>query len=217
MELTYMVRGADGKEYGPVTLEQLNKWIQEGRLPAQQEVRRSDMEYWAMAGDFLELQPVFGSLNSPAAGSGTAAAGSATAAAQADPATAAQLKSGASWFYWIAGLSIINSIAAFSGSTWRFIVGLGVTQIFDALGTDFGSSGKVIVLVLDLLATGLFILFGVFAHKAHTWAFLVGMVLFGLDSVVFLKAQDWLGVGFHVFVLYFLFRGFQACRRLKGT
>ncbi|HWI58159.1 MAG TPA: DUF4339 domain-containing protein, partial [Bacillota bacterium] len=108
MELTYMVRGADGKEYGPVTLEQLNKWIQEGRLPAQQEVRRSDMEYWAMAGDFLELQPVFGSLNSPAAGSGTAAAGSATAAAQADPATAAQLKSGASWFYWIAGLSIIN-------------------------------------------------------------------------------------------------------------
>ena len=69
MELTYMVRGADGKQYGPATLEQLDGWIKEGRLAAQAEVKRSDVDYWAAAGEYQELQPMFG---------GTAAAPAAT-------------------------------------------------------------------------------------------------------------------------------------------
>jgi hypothetical protein len=43
------------------------------------------------------------------------------------------------------------------------------------------------------------------------------MVLFALDGGIFLLTQDWIGVGFHIFVLYCLFRGFKACRELKGT
>jgi hypothetical protein len=129
---------------------------------------------------------------------------------------AAQCRSGATWFYWIAGLSLINSIVAFSGSNWRFMLGLGITQVLDGVGTGMGSSGKVVVLVLDLLVAATFILFGVFAHKRHTWAFVVGMILFALDGLIFLLVQDWLGVAFHVFVLYCLFRGFSGCRALKG-
>ena len=123
MELTYMVRGADGKDYGPVNLEQLHGWIRERRLSPQQEVRRSDMQQWAAAGAFAELQPVFGSLPSAPAPTPSAAA----TTGPADAAAVAQLKSGASWFYWIAGLSLINSIAAVSGGSWRFILGLGIT------------------------------------------------------------------------------------------
>jgi hypothetical protein len=152
------------------------------------------------------------------AGPAPISATTATAAQTAAPPqalAAAQAKSGGSWFYWIAGLSLINSISAFSGSTWRFIVGLGITQLFDAVGTSLGSSGKVIVLALDLLVAGLFILFGLFAVKGHLWAFVVGMILFALDSLVFLLVQDWIGVGFHVFVLYCLFRGFQGSRLLN--
>jgi hypothetical protein len=214
MELTYMVRGGDGKEYGPATLEQLSGWVREGRLPAGQEVKRSDMQYWAPAAQFSELQPVFASMpNAPAVT--TAPAASPAAATQKGPATVAQMKAGASWFYWVAGLSLVNSIAAFSGSTWRFILGLGITQVFDALAVGIGSGGKAVVLALDLLAAGVFVFFGVFAHKAQTWAFIVGMVLFGLDGLIFLMAQDWLGVSFHVFVLYCLFRGLSACRELN--
>ena len=215
MELTYMVRGADGKQYGPATLQQMDGWIKEGRLAAQAEVKRSDVDYWAAAGEYQELQPMFGgSAPAPAATS----PGPTTAARKtAGMVPTAQLKSGASWFYWIAGLSLVNSIAAFSGSTWRFILGLGITQIIDALSSHLETGGKLVSLALDLCVAGLFILFGVFAHKCHTWAFLVGMILFALDGLIFLLFQDWLGVGFHVLVLYWLFRGFNACRQLNAA
>jgi hypothetical protein len=212
MELTYMVRGADGKDYGPVTLGQLNTWINEGRLHGQQLVKRSDMEHWATADSFSELPFAAAPIESSPVITAPVAA-----TVQVDPAAAAQLKSGASWFYWIAGLSMINSIAAFAGSTWRFILGLGITQILDGLGSGMSGGGKVIVFVLDLLAAGVLILLGVFAHKAHTWAFIVGMVLLVLDGLIFVLVQDWLGVGFHAFLLYCLFRGFSACRRIRGA
>ena len=127
------------------------------------------------------------------------------------------MKSAASWFYWIAALSLVNSISAFTGSDWRFILGLGITQIIDALGQDIEGSGKFIALVLDLVAAGVLVLFGVFGGKGHLWAFIVGMVLFALDGVIFLLAQDWIGVAFHAFVLYCFVRGFQACRALKAS
>jgi hypothetical protein len=210
MELTYQIRGADGNEYGPATLEQVTAWAREGRVQSQQEVRRSDMEHWSPAGAFSELQSVFAAPVNVEASNATA-----TAMPTRDPATEAQLKSGASWFYWIAGLSLINSIVAFTGSDWRFILGLGITQIFDAFGNDLGGAGKAVVLMLDLLAAGVLVFFGVFAHKRHLWAFVVGMVLIALDGLIFLFVQDWLGVGFHVFVLYCLFRGAKACRELN--
>ncbi len=211
MELTYTVRGADGKEYGPATLEQLSSWIREGRVQAQQEVKRSDMEHWSAAANFSELQSAL-----PSTPPAPAPIAPVTARGGNDPATESQMKSGASWFYWIAALSLINSISAFSGSSWRFIIGLGMTQILDAIGGEFGGNGKVVVLVLDLIVAGLFVLFGVFAYKRQTWAFVIGMVLFALDGGVFLIGQDWLGVAFHVFVLYCLFRGFTACRALNA-
>lgn len=212
MELTYTVRGADGKEYGPATLEQLTGWARDGRVQAQHEIRRSDTGYWSPASSFSELQAAFGAAAGPA--SQYAAASPTTPAT---PATEAQMKSGASWFYWIAGLSLINTVSAFSGSDWRFIIGLGITQVFDAIGQEIQGVGRMIALFLDLVAAGVFILFGVLAHKRHTWAFVTGMVLFALDGGIFLLTQDWIGVGFHIFVLYCLFRGFKACRELKGT
>lgn len=53
------------------------------------------------------------------------------------------LKSGANWFYWIAGLTLVNTIAAMSGSTWRFILGLAITQIVDVVAQDLGSTGRI--------------------------------------------------------------------------
>lgn len=219
MDITYMVQGADGRKYGPATLDQLEAWIREGRLRAEAQLQRSDMQHWAMAQDFLELQSAFGiTAPTPDAAGGTATATATrlqTSTTQADPSIVAQMKSGASWFYWVAGLSLINSLIAFSGSGRRFVLGLGTTQLFDIFGQQLGGGGKILVLMLDLLATGLFIFFGVFANKGRTWAFLIGMILFALDGIFFLIIQDWLDVAFHAFALFCLYRGFAACRRLR--
>ena len=210
MEVTYQVRATDGNEYGPVTLEQLTGWLQENRIRGENEIMRSDMTHWARAQDFTELQsaipapPPVRNARPPAL----------PRVAAADPALALRLKSGASWFYWIAGLSLINSIVALTGSNWRFIIGLGVTQVFDVFGQSMSGGGKVVALILDLLAAGIFILFGVFANQRHHWAFITGMVLFALDGMLSLLIQDWLGLGFHALVLYWIFRGFAASRAM---
>ena len=217
MELTYKVRGADGKEYGPVTLEQLSSWIREGRLPAQQEVRRSDMDYWVAAQEFAELKAMYLTAQAPVAMGGGSPGTASGQPGASNAAVVHQLRSGASWFYWIAGLSLVNSIISFSGSSWHFLFGLGITQIFDGLRENLGSAGTIVVLALDLAAAGLFILFGVFANKGHLWAFITGMVLFGLDGLLFVLVKDWLGVGFHVFVLYCLYRGLSACRQMRRS
>lgn len=209
MELTYQVRGADGKEYGPLQLSQLITWVRENRVGPESELMRSDMTYWSPASSFAELKEVF-TPSTPPPITGTTSAPGTT-----DTVALAQVKSGASWFYWIAALSLVNSIVAFTGSDWRFIIGLGVTQIIDALGHEGG--GKFVALALDLMAAGVLVLFGVFGSKGHLWAFIVGMVLFALDGVIFLLVQDWIGVAFHAFVLYCLFRGFQGCRALKAS
>jgi hypothetical protein len=207
MEPTYKVRGADGSEYGPTTLDQLRQWMQEGRVDSQSQVLRSDQSAWSTLAAFPEL-------SAPAAS--PPALSAAVAAAGPDAALLAQLKSGASWYYWVAALSLVNSIVAFTGSDWRFIIGLGITQIFDGIGQELAGAGRFVALALDLAAAGVFVLFGVFANKGHLWAFITGMILFALDGLIFLLVQDWIGVAFHVFVLYCLFRGAQACRQLKA-
>ncbi len=212
MELTYMVRGADGKEYGPVTLEQLSDWIREGRLATHQELKRSDMHHWSAASAFSELQPVFSSLAGPVRPPPIGAAVTPLHAG-----AALQLKSGASWFYWIAGLSLVNSIMSLTGSGFGFALGLGVTRIVDGFAAGLESGGKGVALVLDLMAGGLFIFFGIFASKAHTWAFVVGMALFALDGLIVLLAQAWLSVALHALALFFIFRGFLACRQLRAA
>lgn len=212
MELTYKVRGTDLKEYGPVTLDQLSAWLREGRVTAQNEVMRNDMDYWSVAGNFSELKVAL-----PVGGPSAIAAAAIPTTVRSDPATEAQLKSGASWFYWIAGLSLINSLIALGGFNWGFILGLGITQIFDAIASEFQSLGKVVALGLDLVVIGLFVMFGIFANKGRSWAFIVGMILYALDSLVALLGKDWLALGFHGFALYCLFRGFSACRELKAA
>ena len=127
-------------------------------------------------------------------------------------------KSGANWFYWIAGLTIVTSVIAFGGGGIRFLISLGITQIIDGVATAISEGGggvaKMVALVLSLLISGVFIIFGVLANKKMLWAYMVGMVLFGLDGLLSLVAQDWIGLIAHGVVLFFLARGFMAGREL---
>ena len=129
-----------------------------------------------------------------------------------------RMKSGANWFYWIAALSLVTSIISLAGGNWAFLVSLGVTQLVDAVanvGADrVGWGVKIVALVFDLVAAGLFALFGMFAGKRQTWAFVVGMVLYLLDALVCLFIGFWLGLAFHAFALYSIFGGYKACAAL---
>ena len=133
-----------------------------------------------------------------------------------------RMKRGANNFYWIAVLSVINSILSMTGSSTYFVIGLAVTLIVDGvtvgLSQSFADASvivKIIGLVLSILIAGIFALFGFFASQGKRWAFIVGMVLYGLDGLIMLAFADWIGVLFHAFFLWGLFGGFRALGELQ--
>ncbi len=132
----------------------------------------------------------------------------------------ARARSGANWFLWIAGLSIINSVLMRTGSHTQFIVGLGTNQVADGVGQMMAkqgnaAAGAVFSAIVSVFMVAIFVLFGIFARKGAKWAFYVGMTVYALDALLFVLAKDVLGLGFHALVLYFLYRGLAANGQLE--
>ncbi|HTG85707.1 MAG TPA: hypothetical protein VL907_01685 [Pyrinomonadaceae bacterium] len=128
-------------------------------------------------------------------------------------------KSGAGWFYWIAGLTLITSIITFAGGNWRFLISLGTTQIIDGIAAGVaaelgGSAPKIIALFLDMILTAVFVVFGVLANKRLLWAYILGMAIFVIDGLISLIMQDLIGVVAHVVVLVFMVPGFLAGKKM---
>ena len=134
-----------------------------------------------------------------------------------------QLHTGANWFYWIAVLSIINSVIIAGGADWGFVVGLGVTQVVDGvaalIANDVGGGAATVLTVIALTISvgiaGMVALMGYLANRRHTWAFVVGMVCYGFDALLFLLVREWGGVIFHGFALFGLYAGYAAARQLN--
>jgi hypothetical protein len=74
----FKIIGADQKEYGPISIEQIRQWIRDGRLNAQTPAQRDGLGEWAPLSSFVEFSDIF-----QPAGSATAAPSSAYAPAAA--------------------------------------------------------------------------------------------------------------------------------------
>jgi hypothetical protein len=132
------------------------------------------------------------------------------------------VSSGAGWFYWIGALSLINSIMIYTNSTVSFPVGLGVTQIVDAVAhTAKDTTASVLAASIDAIIAGIFCAFGHFSRTVH-WLFILGMALYAIDGIILgvatsmLGQPDLMGIGFHLFALYCIFRGYQSARELNA-
>ena len=138
-----------------------------------------------------------------------------------DPEWAARVKRGANWFYWIAALSTINSVAFLVGAKFHFLAGLGLTEIADAVvdvSIQQGASAaiKAVSIVFDLIVVIGFGLAGYFANKFFRSVFLIGIIVYAVDAVIVLLLGDFFMAAFHAFALYSLIRGYLACRELKA-
>jgi hypothetical protein len=123
----------------------------------------------------------------------------------------------ANWFFWIAALSLINSIATHSGSKWHFILGLGITEVADAVAGQFGGSGTATAVVFDVLAASIFAGFGLMARRMVLWPFVVGMVAYALDGGLLVLFGDYLSAAFHGYALYCLWLGVSALQQARGA
>jgi len=125
---------------------------------------------------------------------------------------------GPGWFFWIAGLSLLNSVLGLLGGSLNFLMGLGITQFIAGIAVGLGqvttpqqaNLAKGVGFALSVVAAGIFAGFGLLGRK-HRWVYILGMVLYALDSILFLAfGPDFLSFGFHILALVGLFTGLRA-------
>ncbi len=132
-----------------------------------------------------------------------------------------QILRGANWFYWIAGLSLVNLGAIATGANFRFIIGLGFSEMLGGWAKEMvassGSNGAIMTACVGGVALATFFAAcGWFARRPSMVAFIIGIAVFALDTAVFFLASDWIGVAFHAYAIYCLWRGVTATQRYKA-
>lgn len=135
----------------------------------------------------------------------------------------AKARQGANWFFWVAALSIVNSVISLSEGDRHFVIAMGLTQIVDGIAAaiaqqnaEISTMVRAVAFAISVATAGVAGLFGVLARKGFLAAFVVGMGLYLLDGLLFLLFQDWLSLGFHAFALFGMWHGFTATRSLKA-
>ena len=121
-----------------------------------------------------------------------------------------QTQVGGDWFFWIAGLSVVNAILLLIRAPFGFFFGLGLPDL--VVRSGMGLSAWIAV---TLIAAGVFALFGYFARRGARWAFLAGMVFYVLDALACFSIKEYLEAAVHLYALFRIFQGFQAAQRLS--
>lgn len=121
--------------------------------------------------------------------------------------------SAARWFWWIAGLSLVNSVLFHSGSDLNFVIGLGLTTVADALFAD----QLVIAVAITAVILGFYFFMGFKAQQGQLWAFYIGLAVYALDALIFVPFQDWMPIGFHALAIFFIFKGVMRARELQSA
>ncbi len=131
--------------------------------------------------------------------------------------------SGAKWFYWIAALSLINSLLMSFGADFSFGLGLGSTLLVDAVAKDLitkqpslASGARLMEVVLDFLIIGCFALFGSQALRGKKWAFICGGLLLALDTLLVLISTLWFSVAIHIWALIAIYAGYTANQKINA-
>lgn len=125
-----------------------------------------------------------------------------------------RMRRGAGWFLTIAVLSGINSILQIVDAKIRFIFGLGITQVVDAVGKGASQNGMFITIAVDGVFLLMLILCWKWAKTGSQGAFVAGMIAYAMDGVLLLIFNMWLDAAVHAYALYMMWQGFAAAREL---
>ena len=129
---------------------------------------------------------------------------------------------GSRWFYWIAGLSLVNTLLYYGGAPIRLAMGLGLTQLIDGIvGTIFPQL-YYLSLAIDVIIAAAFIGFGYLSGRGEISTFVVGLIVYCFDGLLYLglmilghTPSGIVAIIWHGIAVYFLWKGLQAARELK--
>lgn len=131
----------------------------------------------------------------------------------------ADVTRGANWFFWFALASVAASVVTYFGNNYLSIFNFGIAQYVS--GTPMGwihietaPFQPLNALIINLGIASFFAAFGYFARHRSSWAFLIGFFLYIFDSLISIGLRDMWGFAFHMLVVFFIFKGLVATRRL---
>ena len=133
-----------------------------------------------------------------------------------------QRNKGASWFYWIVGLTLINVIISQTGMSWGFSLGSTLTMGANELAHASGNAtARIGALIFSLFVIAFYAMCGVMGSRGATWAFILGLIAFALDSLLLIVGLLMVGLGagfsslfsilIHGYALFCIFGGMMAC------
>jgi len=121
------------------------------------------------------------------------------------------VQSAARWFWWIAGLSLVNAVLFHSGSDATFVVGLAMTM----MASIVFAQNLPVAIALAGACVGFYFLMGLYAQRRQLWAFYLGLGAYVVDALIYVMVQDWMSVAFHALAAFFIFRGIQRVREMS--
>lgn len=121
------------------------------------------------------------------------------------------VRSAARWFWWIAGLSLVNVVLFYSGSNTSFVVGLAMTTF----ATVAFAGNLPVAIGLAGLTIAFYLVVGLYAQQQKLWAFYLGLAIYVLDGLIYAYFQDWMSVAFHGLAAFFIFKGITRARQLN--
>ena len=121
----------------------------------------------------------------------------------------------ADWFFWLAILSIINSLIVYYYQVPNTPIALGITQWLDGTHSGFNATMSGSALVINVLIAGVLAAFGIMARRGSDLAFVVGIFLYVIDAFLTIGLRDVFGFGVHLLALFFLVKGLLASRHIR--
>ena len=125
--------------------------------------------------------------------------------------------SGANWFFWIVGLSIVNALLISFGSDRILAIGTNATMVMDSIAKGSGSGGmRAMEVIFDALVLGFYTFCGLMAVRGKVWAFYLGMTFFALDALLSIPDADIIGGLIHLWALFSMWQGVKALKELHA-
>jgi len=131
----------------------------------------------------------------------------------------------AAWFYLVVILTLLNSALLLTGQFVDFLGGLYLTQYVDAAGLGLSAVepegaarpafSQLLAFGFDLGACVLFALLGTLALRGRRQALVIGLIWYGVDSLLVLMAQQWAALAVHGVGLLAMSWGMVAPKRSR--
>ncbi|MCH2199314.1 MAG: hypothetical protein MK081_11065 [Flavobacteriales bacterium] len=128
-----------------------------------------------------------------------------------------KVMSAAAWFLWIFLLSILNTAILAAGSSWNFLFGLGMTTVWEQIYLAFVGPLDTLAITVSVLISSIFLPIGIYARKLSKTAFIIGIILYGIDTLIMLVFVAWIPIIIHGIVLFLMIRGYRLIDTVKPS